>query len=290
MKRTAQAVVRRTLAQRSLRLPRIEPVDWVVGQRFTSNDDPDRTDPSKYAWEGPAFLKHTHPASQRQLTSLDELDVRGAGVRGCNAGFSFARVVHNALNEDQCAELLDQVNAKGFTPALLNIGGGVQVLASDVRDGLRVIVDSQPLTQYLFEILQPHLPQTVEKAGKRRQLVGLNERCRFLCYTPGHVFEPHFDGRFWRTPPHPNAGDCSLVTLQLYLNNVPPENGGATSFLGRPENKMEPKKISLQPRAGSVLLFTQDLRHEGSEVKAGVKYTMRTEAMYRQIGVEEAKG
>eukprot|EP00961_Rhodomonas_salina_P183521 2477168-Rhodomonas_salina.1 len=86
MKRTAQAVVRRTLAQRSLRLPRIEPVDWVVGQRFTSNDDPDRTDPSKYAWEGPAFLKHTHPASQRQLTSLDELDVRGAGVRGCNAG------------------------------------------------------------------------------------------------------------------------------------------------------------------------------------------------------------
>lgn len=36
------------------------------------------------------------------------------------------------------------------------------------------------------------------------------------------------------------------------------------------------------PLAGSVLLFTQDLLHEGSEVKAGIKYTMRSEVMYRR--------
>lgn len=38
--------------------------------------------------------------------------------------------------------------------------------------------------------------------------------------------------------------------------------------------------IPCQPKAGSVLIFTQDLPHEGSMLQAGIKYTMRTEAMY----------
>ena len=38
----------------------------------------------------------------------------------------------------------------------------------------------------------------------------------------------------------------------------------------------------VQPCAGSVLMFSQDLRHEGSLVKGGVKYVIRTEVMYKR--------
>ena len=41
-----------------------------------------------------------------------------------------------------------------------------------------------------------------------------------------------------------------------------------------------------QPKGGSALVFTQNLLHEGSLVKKGIKYTMRTEIMYRQKPVK----
>lgn len=171
--------------------------------------------------------------------------------------------------------------------------------------------------------------------------------------------------RYTRSHPHPRAGDYSYVTLQLYLHDVPVENGGATTFYpntgedfyrspsryaNRPFRiavmaiiisifttyhhhmpsiivshlllycfirpffyflysffffffsregrslfyadwctrwwmtfhftKPRHSPIPCQPKAGSVLIFTQDLPHEGSMLQAGIKYTMRTEAMY----------
>jgi len=98
---------------------------------------------------------------------------------------------------------------------------------------------------------------------------------RFLCYTPGQYFQPHCDGCFARPTSHPRAGDESRVTVQLYLHDVPEEHGGATTFCRR-----SGPRVRHQPEAGSVLLFTQDLVHEGSLLGRGVKYTVRTEAMY----------
>ena len=71
------------------------------------------------------------------------------------------------------------------------------------------------------------------------------------------------------------AGDISRITVQLYLHDVPEEFGGATTFIGAGKN------FPCQPKCGSALVFTQNLLHEGSLVKKGIKYTMRTEVMYR---------
>lgn len=191
---------------------------------------------------------------------------------GAEPGRRFARVVRGVLSEKDCAELFSKVNTKGFTPALRNLGMGRQSLQPWVRDGHRVIVDSSALAGYLLEVLRPHLPATMPDGSR---LVGLNERCRFLCYTPGQFFEEHIDGCYERPRGHAREGDRSFITVQLYLHDVPAAYGGATNFL-------EGQEYSLghQPEAGSVLLFTQDLVHEGSLVKAGLKYTLRTEAMY----------
>lgn len=114
------------------------------------------------------------------------------------------------------------------------------------------------------------------------QLVDVNERLRFLCYKPGQIFKLHTDGMYQRPAEGQcageNAGDLSMITVQLYLHDIPKEFGGATTLIP-PESIGD--RVAYQPEAGSVLLFTQDLPHEGSRVEKGIKYTVRTEVMYR---------
>jgi len=240
---------------------------WKHGQTFTASQDPDRIELS---WEPPKFVKEKDPVRQREKTWAEELAVSGDRR-------TFARVVHNVLDEDDCADLIRCINQKGFTPALLNIGNGRQRYEPDVRNGHRAIVDNQELSSYLLEMLRPHLPGMIQGS----HLVDLNERCRVLCYTPGQEFGPHYDGCFVRPRGSRNEGDESMVTVQLYLHDVPESSGGATTFLAGGRGAGPKEALPCQPRAGSVLLFTQNLLHEGSLVTSGLKYTLRTEAMYR---------
>merc|ERR1719401_2306361 len=99
-------------------------------------------------WVPPRFLEETDPVKQAAQTSVQELTVPTG----------FARSVYGALTQEQCSELLASINDKGFTPALLNIGRGMQQLSPYVRDGHRVIVDSPDVAEWLMEVLRPHLP------------------------------------------------------------------------------------------------------------------------------------
>lgn len=252
------------LADRALEAPKFFKTEWRVNQKFAAHDDPDRM---LEQWQAPDFVKHKHPMAQALQTELEELKVPSAVPNK-----RFARVVRNVMDQEDCAALLAKVNGKGFTPALVNVGNGVQQLKPELRDGHRIIVDSPELVAWLLEVIRPHLPAQLPN-GLR--LVGLNERCRFLCYTPGQSFEEHEDGCYRRPGNHPQSGDCSYITVQLYLHDIPASHGGATTFFpGRSFSVLH------QPAAGSVLLFSQDLSHEGTMVRKGLKYTLRTEAMY----------
>ena len=62
------------------------------------------------------------------------------------------------------------LNILGFTPALLNVGSGMQHLEKRSRDGHRCLVEAPELTKYIFEILRPHLPPKIcveNDQGKR---------------------------------------------------------------------------------------------------------------------------
>lgn len=255
------------LAGQTLEPPRFHHTGWVPGQRFSATDDPDRV---QQAWTAPGFLWAEDPAERSKNVVVEDVDIKR--VSGATSS-SFAKIVRNVLDEKECATLIGSVNTKGYTPALINGGGGWQVLAPEARDGHRVIVECSALSDWLMEVLRPHLPELHEGA----KLVELNERSRFLCYTPGQYFAPHHDGMFTRPRGHPKAGDHSLVTIQIYFHDVPPANGGATSFLDDDDGPV----AVCQPAVGSALIFTQDLYHEGSLVNDGIKYTLRTEAMYR---------
>jgi len=253
------------LAGRPLERPRFHETSWRVGQRFTAVEDPDRT---QVPWAPPDFaLQGSAGAAPRERVTAEELALPTGG---------FARVVRGVLCAEECAELLARVNAKGFTPALVNVGRDTQEFMPDYRDGHRVIVDSPEVAARLFEALRPHLPDQLPNGSR---LVELNERLRFLCYTPGQSFDEHYDGCYRRPLGHPRMGDRSYVTVQVYLHDVPEVCGGATTF-----HPGRASAVAYQPEAGSALLFSQDLLHEGSLVKAGIKYTLRTEAMYSRSG------
>jgi hypothetical protein len=256
------------LAGRRLDPPSFYNTGWQVNQRFTADDDPDRM---HLPWIAPAFVRSKDPTAQS--VEVEDLPVDS----GRTNLHTFARVARNVLGQEDCAALISSVNAKGFAPALMNIGGGKQQLLPGARDGHRVVVDSPELADWLFRVLLPFLPLELEDGSR---LVELNERCRFLCYTPGQRFPAHCDGTFERPQGHKHSGDFSFVTVQVYLHDVPTCCGGATAF-------MLPDKPKHQPEAGSVLLFSQDLMHEGCLVEQGVKYTLRTEAMYMSPGSRE---
>eukprot|EP00929_Paragymnodinium_shiwhaense_P107176 TRINITY_DN73242_c0_g1_i1.p1 TRINITY_DN73242_c0_g1~~TRINITY_DN73242_c0_g1_i1.p1 ORF type:complete len:282 (+),score=27.14 TRINITY_DN73242_c0_g1_i1:214-1059(+) len=240
-----------------LQPPHFHDVSWKAFQTFSADDDPDRT--RSYHWEEPRFLEAVDPRDRSQRTTVECFDV--ASVHGYRDGFSFASLV---------------------------IGDGKQRLLPKIRDGMRMVHDSTLFASWLLEVLRPHLPPRLDAGRFRRSFPGgttlsrINERCRFLCYTPGQKFKRHADGgEVW--PRDARTGDLplkelTLVTLQLYLHDVPPEHGGATSFIIGEQTSEE--KIKCQPRAGSVLLFTQDLLHEGSELQQDFKYTMRSDVFY----------
>jgi len=278
------------LAGAPLPKPKLSSVgkSWELRQTFDEEDDPDRTD-KKHDWTTPAFLTAVDPVARAPQTTAEDIDVSNVG--GFVPDFSFARAVDGVLTEPECAEVLQSLNAKGFTPALVNIGNGMQQYQPKYRDSYRVVQDSPPLANWLLEVLRPRLSvetmegqQTQWRVPQRLTVSEINERCRFLCYVPGQQFKPHADGgqmRRRRAQGSPSsARDLSVITIQLYLHNMPPECGGATNFIGQPDARY-------QPRAGSVLLFTQELMHEGAIVSVGRKFTMRSEVMYSGYSVEE---
>lgn len=105
----------------------------------------------------------------------------------------------------------------------------------------------------------------------------------------------------------PDGSEISLYTIHLYLNGEGEQDvgemerelktveqnpgmfntdlegkllGGATSFVSGLAD--EHTKVRVFPKTGSVLLFQQNnMFHEGDPVVRGVKYTVRTDVMYK---------
>lgn len=272
----------------------------------------------------------------------------------------FAAVIDNLLSEEECNDLLrfaqesilpeneTSENASNepnqiWERAMINIGGGRQILSVDSRNCGRIIFDSPDLAQRILDRLMPYMKEwdlehitnmplaTGLRPVQRKEsfhLSRLNERMRFLRYEGGDYFRPHSDGCYFT----PDGKERSLFTIHLYLNGEgeqdmqelnaairdaegkealrvgedgeidlmaascnekeeethrglagdrPSEQllGGATSFT---DNLRGDDAFRVFPRTGSVLVFQQrGLTHSGDDVFRGVKYTMRSDVMYR---------
>ncbi|KAK5050430.1 hypothetical protein LTR84_003711 [Exophiala bonariae] len=212
---------------------------------------------------------------------------------------SYAVILDHVLSPDECAQLVTLAEqSSGGEPgegnwerALVNIGMNQQKLLTDIRNCDRIIWDAQEIVDRIWQRCKDHVPEIEHVKGrpeitgwgpvKRKEdyaLTRLNERMRFLKYTGGEYFNIHCDGTYLT----PDQSERSFYTLHLYLNERDAENdlvGGATTFHGNSE-----REYNVFPKTGRVLLFQQrSIWHSGQQVDAGVKYTMRTDVMFKRV-------
>ena len=172
------------------------------------------------------------------------------------------------LSPAECVEFIQQSEKIGYEDAKLDIGKVIPF----VRNNLRVLHKDEVLAQKLWERLAPFMPQTDELT----KAIGLNELFRFYKYHKGHRFKGHQDGSYIRS-----KSEFSRFTFMIYLNEAC--EGGETKFLNH----------SIKPETGMALIFLHKLYHEGSEVRNGTKYVLRSDVMFRRTKAyykQEGKG
>ena len=247
----------------------------------------------------------------------------------------YAVILDNVISPSECVKMLELVeqsvpvedrgksNGRFWKPALVNIGGGFEVLESEYRNSDRIIWDQQTVVDRLWErvcqapglreklsviendtnVLGPRVWKSGQGVGQRWEFRRLNKRMRFLKYGPGQFFRrkcsidfktplrfadiyiAHCDGAY------KEPGDDKIIkthyTLHLYLNDSKATVGDKAELVGGATSFLsrdEKRKMDVDPKAGRVLIFQhRNLYHSGDDVLQGLKYTMRTDIMYELI-------
>lgn len=194
-----------------------------------------------------------------------------------------AFTVDGLLSPEECSRLIASSDQRGYSPALVNVGGGRQMAIPDVRKSGRCIIDDQEMAEHLWARLKPQLPIAYTQSGisigrKRWRAVGLNERFRFLKYEPGDYFAPHRDGSFRRPRISDEHPEMSFLTAMFYLNA--PGRGGETRFV---DSRDESRGVDVRPTEGLCLIFDHNIYHEGCLLERGVKYAIRTDVMFAVV-------
>lgn len=171
--------------------------------------------------------------------------------------------VGGLVTPEECSDFVADAHRRGFADAPITTPLGF-VRAPGVRNNTRVMYDDTDLAAELWRRLEPNADR---EFGPWRA-VGLNERFRLYRYEESQYFRWHRDGHFRRS-----TNERSFMTVMLYLSDD--FEGGTTDFKGGGEQRVVPE-------TGTFLLFDHRLQHQGSPVKRGVKYVLRTDLMYRR--------
>ena len=162
-------------------------------------------------------------------------------------------VVNDIYSEQECANFVKFIESSSPKLATNN---------PLYRNQDRVMLDDPEMAQELFRRLKLHLPP---KMGDLK-LIRLNERLRMYRYKVGQSFTPHMDHWY-----RPNDYQITLHTILVYFNDN--FEGGETIF-------QEQLDQVVVPKSGTVGIFQHKIRHDRAIVRKGVKYAMRTEAIY----------
>ena len=172
------------------------------------------------------------------------------------------------LSADECRAWIQWGETTGF---VLEKHAQTNYIAH--RDNGRLAVDSTELAAAIFDRLRPWLPSEV--AGKAA--VGCNPNLRLYKYEAGQRFGPHIDQANRLA-----GGAVTEFTVLLYLNSDDGLEGGETIF--HADHGRSGELLRFTPKAGAALVHAHGARcltHEGSAVRRGVKYLLRTDVAYR---------
>lgn len=190
------------------------------------------------------------------------------------------------LSPAECKAIIAAGESVNFLPdSPIRQDGDISVLAHNFY----WIVDTD-FHDKLWKRVSPFVPSTVEG----RQVRGLNRRFRVYRYVPGAEYRCHIDGAW---PPSgitaedkyvyddspPEKKQSSLFTFLMYLNDE--FEGGETTFFLPGARQGTINAYPVRPVMGGVAMFPHGdargaLLHEGTGVRKGAKYVIRTDVEY----------
>ncbi len=182
------------------------------------------------------------------------------------------------MTPEECQAYIHFSESLQFAPAPLTTAHG-PVMAPEVRNNTRVMVDDHRLAQSMWERVRPLVPEALfDWSDELREPIGLNERFRYFRYDPEQRFARHYDAPYSR-----QNGEASLLTFMVYLNEG--FEGGETRFY----TDHSELRFAVKPQTGMALFFIHNLYHEGARVLSGRKYVLRSDVMYRRLGWSSSK-
>ncbi|KAF7548865.1 hypothetical protein G7046_g8528 [Stylonectria norvegica] len=199
------------------------------------------------------------------------------------AGLSLAT---NVLSPAECKAIIAAGEHVGFLPdAPLREDGDISILAHNFY----WVVDTV-FHDTLWSRISPFIPASVNGRLAR----GINRRFRVYRYVPGAEYRMHIDGAW---PPSSILPDdtyvydaspaekkqSSLFTFLIYLNDD--FEGGETTYFLPAAHEGTLNAYPIRPVIGGVAVFPHGetngiLLHEGTGVRKGAKYVIRTEIEY----------
>ncbi|KAG7142455.1 hypothetical protein HYQ45_001200 [Verticillium longisporum] len=192
----------------------------------------------------------------------------------------------NLLSPDECKAIIAAGETVNFLPdAPLREDGDISILAHNFY----WVIDTA-FHDTLWSRISPYLPSAVNGRLAR----GLNRRFRVYRYVPGAEYRTHIDGAW---PPSGILADdtyvydaspqekkqSSLFTFLIYLNDD--FEGGETTFFMPAQREGTLNAYPVKPVMGGVAIFPHGetrgaLLHEGTGVRNGAKYVIRTDVEY----------
>lgn len=175
-------------------------------------------------------------------------------------------IIQDFLSAEECDEWVREAEAAPDDGETVKIGG----LYNTIEDPDKAAI--------LFSRLCSHL--SIRSLPDWRP-VGVNENFRILKYLPEEEFPVHQDPSYSRPHGHEDHGDVSFTTLIIYLNAG--FTGGETVFHPFGEGTPAAPVRTIVPRKGMAVVFPHTLHHASTPIVTGIKYTLRTDVMFRPL-------
>ncbi|KAG9671661.1 hypothetical protein KCU99_g2984, partial [Aureobasidium melanogenum] len=197
-----------------------------------------------------------------------------------------AFVIDNALTSSECTILLSAAEASGtWQRAMIQVGNGRQRQEDDQRKCGRLIWDSSDVAQRIWNRVKSFVPE-IAKLDRQAEVTGGSAVMR------GEVWEAMHEDGAYQTP---DGSERSFFTFHLYLNGHGETDnasatgddtlqGGATTF----HSHNMKRRYDVLPNTGRILIFQhRSLWHSGDDVVQGVKYTMRSDILYKRAEIQQ---
>eukprot|EP00439_Symbiodinium_sp_Y106_P015034 s4244_g2.t1 len=181
-------------------------------------------------------------------------------------GGKFARQLAGLLSKEECQRLIEISEAEGYGLA------GSRGFNPFARYAFRCLLDAPQVAAAVTRRLAQLLPSEYP-TGSGQQLLGVNQRLRFLKYLPGMHHADHTDCA------HEDENGRSFLTIQLYLNTD--FTGGRTTFISD-------RLVPIEPSTGGAIVFDHELYHRGEMVTSGQKYALRMDVSYQKPGASSS--